>query len=662
MQRKHAIPKLAVLPTIPAVVTLLLAFLLLALPSAHAVVLDSYNLPISGAGIHGTYTDVIYNRLTASTNVTIYGVHLYRSAEDDVCGFATCSSPPDCYGYLGPPQNPQILGGNHSNPQTSAYHGVRSTGVDNRTCFFGTPMPVVVNGAPVDFYIGFGNATPGAGDYFVDIATPGGPVAKSGNNTVGNQTIFMYVSEGPNNATTLVGGSNGTLGIIDGVYFTSVASNPSLTPFTIELNNTNGLAAIVRTVVDVPDPVSDNFFYYAVACTTATTTAWNEAFGFNYNATRQNVTFSGNVAPIAPLLTFDNSGVSANLDNDPLAVLDIYKTVNTPTVAFNTFSVTYNQNASTNATIVLTDSGTLITYLLRIQTIASNVSVYAQYPGLPDRFIGSGTKVPGTEQTISLQFSPFQFIDGSGIGFHDEVLLNGAVISSWTDVGRLSYAYQGQNFKDAEFYIQGPALVHIRSMGVIFDSNLHPSYVGFSNGQRNTVGGVTFATPAPQASVSGDGFTIITDYNNTFYPMCNYATNGMYTERHYLGDVNDLSDYSNFHDITVTVVNGTMTSGSIGGAPPQTGDVFADTINNFLFSFGVVGTGTKLLIWFIITMVVVFIAWYIAKNIILALLSFVVMFVVGVFIGLIPFWFVLVLVILAAAAVTIAYRKVAAGT
>jgi hypothetical protein len=194
-------------------------------------------------------------------------------------------------------------------------------------------------------------------------------------------------------------------------------------------------------------------------------------------------------------------------------------------------------------------------------------------------------------------------------------------------------------------------------MSMKIQNNPTPEFVQFQNGQQITVDGVTVTTEAPAQRISGDGYDVVTGHNNTFYGICDYDVAGTYTQRHYIAPLNTFSDYSNFHELTVVVAVGTNTETDADAS--LSNDETVNQLEDFLDSLGFGGTFAKMVFWLVLTFIFAYVGF--EMHPLFGLIIIPAMLVVGAMIGFLPFWVVILLVIIAAGIGAVAFRMVFNG-
>ena len=222
------------------------------------------------------------------------------------------------------------------------------------------------------------------------------------------------------------------------------------------------------------------------------------------------------------------------------------------------------------------------------------------------------------------------------------------------------YYFSGTNIKDTELYTDTDNVtITLSRIGLAKTKNPTPTFSQFQNGQIITNNGITFTNPPPQDYIVGDGFTIIPDYNEKFYVSCTYPVAGTYTQRHFIAPINVVGDYSNYEDLTVTVtVTGEAAAGEDTGGleNPPAGE---NIITSFFQDIGVVDQATAFVAWIFLSVVVAGFAF--ALHPAFGILTFVALMMLGVYLGMMPLWVIILFVIIAGGIFVTVYRKMTSG-
>lgn len=427
--------------------------------------------------------------------------------------------------------------------------------------------------------------------------------------------------------------------------------------FSVAYNSSNAMA--VTDKVTVAENSTDFNYKYALTCDLSQQSLWNEQFNNFYNFSSQNVSTSF-VNPQS-YLTFQ--GIFWNNTVGVTTNFDILKTGNAGYRDFLTYQVSYQTNQNHYAETILYDGANNPALYLTLNKTGSLLIVRQYYPAFATSINIANFTLVGGNVNIQVELMPHH---DTGTNTDDFLFtiknsnLTGSQLSTdYETIGGVSTInnaelFSGNSVNGTTFY---------KSMSLTKTSNPHPSFREFQNGERENIGGVTIETPAPLSSVDGDGFTIIPDFNNVFYSICQYTTVGSYTQRHFLGATSSPDDWSNYHDLTITATQvSTNTSDETegGAAGPGSGDFGTDIIPSFFNSVGFTSTASKLLIWMVVAFIIAAIGF--GVHPILGVLVFVAVIIVGVPIGMVPLWFLLVFIIIAGGIVAALYRMIFSGS
>lgn len=416
-------------------------------------------------------------------------------------------------------------------------------------------------------------------------------------------------------------------------------------PFHLSLESINNLSSTTRVTADY-DPTRDNYEYnYALACNIGQSTIFNEQFRLGYNFSVENVSL--NVFPPESFLTA--GGLLFHI-NTTFPQFDLYKTGNEGVRDTTTVNVFYQTTDNIDLIFIAYASDTQQTYKIELNKTGTNVKVnkliFGNAPINLFNFTTSGSIplqiifTPKTDQGTNIQYYTTAF------------MINNVTLG--TDS---TFQFSGTDIKDIELFSSTNGTLEINSIGYFKSKNVYPVFSQFQNGQRIVSGGVTVENPSPDSpSLIGDGFTVVPDFNNIFFGVCNYQGAGTYTQRHYLTAINQFGDYTNFKDIQVTI---TGQSTTFANSTTTTGDAGQDTLNSFLNFIGFTSTGSKLLLWLFLMILLTAIAlvfhWFLGAIVFLILL------IIGVYYGVVPLWIVIVLVLLAAGGGAVLFRKLFSG-
>lgn len=447
-----------------------------------------------------------------------------------------------------------------------------------------------------------------------------------------------------------------------------------LYPFNVSYNyspETLGTHAIMKITTNFTNPSS--FYSYALQCNFGTSTIWSALFntGFNFSVQNTTASFSNPESFLTPYGLFYFVG-----DATPSFDIRKYHTSAVRETMF--FDVNYimtvSQGASfTNNTVDLFfygSDGQTLTEWVRLNMTNSTTLRIDKMSSSGNKSVGVATIIgTATQGTVKfrLSFSPARNTSTNKEYFTEKfyTLSNDETVA--TLVGSSDTSNNaGRDVRDVEFF-SGVATsnntnVDLVSMKLVKGQEF-PNYVGFQNGVVIN----NLSIPSPQTFYQGDGFQILPDYGNVFYSVCDYTSDGVYTQRHYIGNGVDLSDYSNFHDLIVFAsATGNINLSHSVNKVSNTGDVAVDSLTKALADIGIVSAGTKLLIWFFLTMIVVGFFSFLLKSIpmlsvVVGVLSFVVMMIVGVFFNFVPLWVIVIFVLLSAGVVVLIYNSFFGG-
>jgi hypothetical protein len=427
-------------------------------------------------------------------------------------------------------------------------------------------------------------------------------------------------------------------------------------PFTVINNNTVDLFSYQKITVGYNNTAQ--VYNYALSCDIGDSTIWNEHLRLGYNFTAQNTTL--NVEPPEEFLTFNGLVFTINAT---FPQFDLYKTANAGIRDYSSIKLTYSSTADNVLYMLVYGSDMQITDYLVFNKTSNNVQISKVIPGSTPINFANATIVAG-QSDINLVLIP-ALDAGSNIQYFSTNLYYRNVSKGTTT----TFQYGGTDIKDIELYSESAGDITVRNLGVFTTHDPQPAFVQFQNGQVITTNGVTITNPAPSSSIAGEGFTVLADNNEAFYSVCEYPDNGTYTQRHYISSTNTI-DYSNYHDLTVTVKEGTASGDGTGSASMSTGDAGTDILNSLADRFGI-GATTKFFLWLLFSLVL---GGGIAVGLfktsehmgalatVLGAIGFVGMMIVGVFVGWVPFWFIIIVVVLCAGIVAMFFRNNTSGS
>lgn len=416
-------------------------------------------------------------------------------------------------------------------------------------------------------------------------------------------------------------------------------------PFTVITNTTNPLSTVSR--IDVGYNFTNYVYNYAVACDISENTIWNEQFNLAYNFSQHNVSF--NVVPPEGFLSYYGMVFTINAT---LPQFDLYKNGNNGARDYLRQRITMQRTGNNSIDYLVFASDYQITYWLRFNKTGTNVEI-SKIVGGVRQSIANYTSALNTAENIVIDYVP-QHDYGLNIDYFTTTIKNGNV----TIVTDSTFQYTGVNIKDVELYSDTiDTTLTINNFGLFKTSDVQPSLVEFQNGQRFYDNGIIITNPPPNPSISGQGFTVIPDYNSTFYAICPYNNIGNYTQRHYIAPTNTI-DYTNYKEITVTITNTTGT----GNITIPAGD---NEITSFFTSIFGESAAVLFLIWMGITLIVTFFAFmllnYTANGGIFAIVVFISFIILGGFLGMLPIWVIIILLIICGLVFASGMQKLLSG-
>lgn len=389
-------------------------------------------------------------------------------------------------------------------------------------------------------------------------------------------------------------------------------------------------------------------YEYALACNIITEDLWNEHFTTGYNATQRNVTIGmpdGSYTLNAQGLTFTNTFAGNN------SLFDVVKHNDFQSFENYRVSVSYS-SADDNVAQILVLRGpelALSDYYL-IDKVGSSLTVH-QVEGSNITFVGNITS--GSLVNLELVYRPFY--DGMGNAW-----FNTTVIINNQTVGKTDNRYYHSLGLGALEFFDGTvnATISLQNIRITKIGNVFPDYLHFTNGINVSAGGLQVTTGAG-ITEQGDGFTVTTGYNDEFFATCSYASAGTYTQRHYLNRPNDVLDYLNFRDVTVTTVGAPVTP-PLTGENQQTTSTLVQSFIDLLGLHNIVSIAAfEFFTWLLLCVFLAFLGF--RAHWVLGVLVFISFLTLGVVIAWVPLWVGLVLVIIAAGLVAVAFRNQFAG-
>lgn len=438
-------------------------------------------------------------------------------------------------------------------------------------------------------------------------------------------------------------------------YFTNLESNAGNNlPFHVTLNNTVGLSSIQEVTLDFDN--EQNSINYALTCDVSSAPVWVETFNQFYNFTTNNVSTSFS----NPQNYLSFVGLTYNMTSDTQPNFDIVKNANQALRRDLTLVVQYTTSNNTITDVLAYDESNDLTLWLQLNKTGNSLEVNNINPFFIFQNIGNATLqngvvdlqivlMPGVNEQTNQEYFDFTIIVGNvTIGTGDTATLSGTTI------------------QNVELFSGSRNTTTVYKKLALYEvSNPQPGFVQFQNHFRTTDQGVTIDVPASSDSFQGDGYTVYPGVNETFYSQCDYSTNGTYTQRHYIAPINTVDDYSNHRDLTVTVREGTDTTGEggasgDGAASDGSGDFANDVLPGFLQALGLHSAASQLFFWVLLSLAISIIIFTI--NPIGGLLTFAVLIIVGVAVSVVSLWVVLIFVVLCAGLFALGVRYLFGGS
>jgi hypothetical protein len=397
---------------------------------------------------------------------------------------------------------------------------------------------------------------------------------------------------------------------------------------------------------------TSNIYNYATVCDLSEFTIWNEQFKSGYNFTAQNV--SVNIVPPESFLSF--YGMNVPIDNSTIQ-LDLLKNGNVGYYEIMRQKIGLTTVGNNTFDYLVFDSDNLITYWLRFNRTGTNLEISKIVFGSSPVSLANYTMSTNIEN-IAIEYSPIMDNMNNVPYFTTTIKVNNATVK--TDS---TYQFDGKNIKNVELFSESVgSSMFLTNFGLFKISNPTPTFVQFQNGLRTTIDDVTVVTPPPEQTIDGEGFSVVADYNNTFYGVCTYTKLGTYTQRHFLSPTNSLV-YTNYKDIQVVITNATTVA--------DTSDkLSSNDIGNWFKDLGITDGVTALIVGMLISIVFAGICMVLAYKlmgadgmllVVVGIITLVVGLIVTWAIGLTPVWVIIMLVIICAGLVAVAFRYAVSG-
>lgn len=417
-----------------------------------------------------------------------------------------------------------------------------------------------------------------------------------------------------------------------------------LLPFSVKLNNTDGLRSVTKIIAGFQSVA----YNYALACDIGFHSLWNENFGVaGYNFTTSNV--STNIVNPETYLTLGGFRVSIG-GNSSYSSLDIQKNGLQGYRDDMDLDINFVPTAPFAMDVIAFDDSDLVTEYYRFNVTAGNNLTISKILGANTTDLSTSIQSQ-TNWEIKIKHKPkFDFITAKNY-FEDTIEVNGENLTTTTTQGR-----SGSNIKKLRVFLDSPGTYTFSSISLGIDHNTQPDLIEFDNNLVTIVDGEPFFVSAPFQEINGNGFQILMGTNDTFYGECIYQNNGTYTQRHYLSLLDSTTDYSNFKDIVVTV---SQTQNFIGEGIFTTGDAFGDALNGLFGGLGILSATSRFFFWFVLSLIIAIIIS--SKGPLFGVFTFMALLVLGSFIGFVPVWVTILLIILGGGVVAVSLRMVFGG-
>lgn len=428
--------------------------------------------------------------------------------------------------------------------------------------------------------------------------------------------------------------------------------------FTVEYNSTENLA--VTTKITTEENSSGLTYNYALACDLQIETLWNELFNNFYNFSTTNLT--PNFPSPQTYLTFNGIewanviGVTQNFD--------ILEEANQAYRDYLEFNLRYQTNGNHSGDLIFYDETNNPTLWLVLNKTNNALTVNQFFPAYGITNNLANFTLVGGNVILRLVFTP-TVSAGTGEEYFSFTITESNNTGTQVSTSHSTNPdFGGMNIKNVELFVGNRfnGTTYYKAMSLARTNNPNPDYVLFQNGEREVIDGVTFEVPSIDGITAGDGFTLVPDYNNVWYSVCQYEDTEPKTQRHFIAPVNQGSNWDNYVDLVITpsqIQENTSedTEGGLAGA--GSGDFATDIIPGLLCNTVVkfCSTGSKLLAWFVISIICgVIIALLLIHipqaAVLLGSLTFIGIFVTGAFTGMVPVIFMLLFILVCAALIT----------
>ncbi len=388
---------------------------------------------------------------------------------------------------------------------------------------------------------------------------------------------------------------------------------------------------------------------YAVTCAINTTVIWSERYVpslYSVPHALANISiFSDSVGGTNISNYITASGLSFTVGGGNSTYFDFVRTSGQNYRNTITASVYYKATGNGTYDLILKDNdGTLTDYWRMVKT-GTNISFYQVSGGVAVYKASALTTTahptlgafPDTEVFAEFIYLPI----GNG-QYTVKLKMNFNTIGTgYTNVGTSVY------HSSMEFFTVSTGTVLLKTTFLGIDpAQFEPSLVTVTMGNIGT-------------AYEGEGFTVTPINDSVLVATCDYPSASYYAQKHYVGSYNNsvistilTSDFSN----AVATGNSAQLTGA------ETDDL-TNSLTGTLGAAGLTSTGSKFLVWFVISIIfaAIFAFWVRdvpALALTLGTISFVSLMSIGVYYALIPFWFIIVVVIICGSLVAITFKTV----
>lgn len=417
-------------------------------------------------------------------------------------------------------------------------------------------------------------------------------------------------------------------------------------PFTATFKNVSGLVATTNITALFENPTA--FFNFASVCSITEESIWTETFTTGYNFTERNVSL--NIVPPEDFLT--PAGIQVGLGGN-ITTFNLLKEHPIGVRETMRLRVSYASSANSIVDLFALADDSRFTEFWRLNKTGLGLTIQQVVPFQGIINVGT-TSLNSSFITFDVIHTP-TFDAFNDIQSYDiDLFVNGVLVNGTTSTA----VFEGENIRNVQLFTQSPSNFTFIQLSLSTVSDVEPIFSQFQNGIRTTVNDVTLTVPSIVGPVvSGDGFDIITDFNNQFFSRCTYENPGVFTQRHYIAPINTAGDYSNFRELIVTIP-GPEDDVEFG----DPGSFEEDPLISGLFDLlpdilqGPLG---RLIIWLVFSALIVVTGFIISEA--LGLVAVALALVIGVLTGALPLWMGVVLVVVTAGVIALAMRKIFAG-